>query len=115
MPEIAHITENYGEIKKFMALSWRAAQLSGVSPTDFVKLAKEFSGAISVSENSIERIYTIDPDPRLEFKATMALPTQEEIQDALRFFGFDKPGSPDEDLDEAVKRGREIWYEEHGR
>ncbi|WP_289743617.1 hypothetical protein [uncultured Duncaniella sp.] len=63
----------------------------------------------------MERIYNIDPDPNLEFKAVMALPTQEEIQDALRFFGFDKLGSPDEDLDEAVKRGREIWYEERGR
>lgn len=69
MPEIAHTTENYGEIKKFMALSWRAAQLSGVSPTDFVKLAKEFSGAISVSENSIDRIYTIDPDPPLRIQS----------------------------------------------
>ena len=75
---------------------------------------KEFSGTVSGSENPIEGIYTIDPDPSLEFKATMALPTQEEIQDALRFFGFDKPGSSDEDLDEAVKRGREIWHEERG-
>lgn len=40
MPGIAHTTENYGEIKKFMALSWRAAQLSGVSPTDFSSLLK---------------------------------------------------------------------------
>lgn len=78
-------------------------------------VVKELPGASGDTESAIERIYTIDPDPRLEFKATMALPTQEEIQDSLRFFGFDKPGSPDEDLDEAVKRGREIWYEEHGR
>lgn len=42
MPEIAHTTENYGEIKKFMALSWRAAQLSGVSPTDLSSLLKNF-------------------------------------------------------------------------
>lgn len=71
-------------------------------------VVKELPGASGDTESAIERIYNIDPDPNLEFKATMTLPTQEEIQDALNFFGFGKPSSPYEDLDAAVKRGREI-------